>query len=585
MDIQLTEQIIRERANEQSFQKGLAYYKTGAIYNPSRQSTPSGLVLTANCEGSSAPSYRLRAELDAGGVRTASCTCPYDWGGECKHLVALLLMYLHHPDKFTEQKSVSDLLSGLDKDALIAVIARLAEQNPDLYDDVELAVLTVQAASQPKSSAKGKRQTQVSEQVYRKQIKRIFKQSRYDEGNYYDDYGGTPAYVEELEKVRQTAVQFLETGDAEGALIILRVLLEETTEDYDGEMDYDGDLACVIQDIGMPLAEAILSAELDDKSRQALQDSMQEIYDELDDTIESSELEVILDALEHGWEDIPNEEAGEDEDGWPLFGDLQRARLNVLERQGRTDEFLQLAQEADICRYTLKLLQLGRMEEAIAASQNLGYDHEMLAVAQKLREVGRLEEAIALAERGLSLNTNHRREIATWLAPLEESQGRTEMATLAYRTAFDVQPSIALYRRLKKLSGVNWEELRPQLVKKAGEGYMRDTLVDIHLEENEWEAAINIAEREPWSTSLLEKVADKLITIRPEWVIRVSLKQSNALIAKTESKLYPVAAKWLVRAKKAYQHKGQMSDWQAYITDLRATYARRPALQKALMDL
>jgi uncharacterized Zn finger protein len=209
----------------------------------------------------------------------------------------------------------------------------------------------------------------------------------------------------------------------------------------------------------------------------------------------------------------------------------------------------------------------------------------MLAVAQKLREVGRLEEAIALAERGLSLNTNHRREIATWLAPLEESQGRTEMATLAYRTAFDVQPSIALYRRLKKLSGVNWEELRPQLVKKAGEGYMRDTLVDIHLEENEWEAAINIAEREPWSTSLLEKVADKLITIRPEWVIRVSLKQSNALIAKTESKLYPVAAKWLVRAKKAYQHKGQMSDWQAYITDLRATYARRPALQKALMDL
>ena len=110
MDIQLTEQIIRERANEQSFQKGLAYYKTGAIYSASRQSTPGGVVLTAHCEGSSAPSYRLRAELDAGGVRDASCTCPYDWGGDCKHLVALLLMYLHQPDKFAEQKSVSDLL-------------------------------------------------------------------------------------------------------------------------------------------------------------------------------------------------------------------------------------------------------------------------------------------------------------------------------------------------------------------------------------------------------------------------------------------------------------------------------------------
>lgn len=114
---------------------------------------------------------------------------------------------------------------------------------------------------------------------------------------------------------------------------------------------------------------------------------------------------------------------------------------------------------------------------------------------------------------------------------------------------------------------------------------MKNTLVDIHLEEKDWEAAIAIAERETWSTDLLEKVADKLITIRPDWVIRVSFKQSDSLIARTDSKLYAQVAKWLALAKKAYQHKGQASEWQAYISNLRATYARRPALQRELAGL
>lgn len=92
MNIQLTEKIIHSRASDQSYQKGGEYYRSGAIYNPSWQSMEGAVVLTAQCEGSTAPSYRLRVELDAGGVRLATCTCPYDWGGDCKHIVALLLM-------------------------------------------------------------------------------------------------------------------------------------------------------------------------------------------------------------------------------------------------------------------------------------------------------------------------------------------------------------------------------------------------------------------------------------------------------------------------------------------------------------
>ncbi|MFZ5920692.1 MAG: SWIM zinc finger family protein [Chloroflexota bacterium] len=585
MNVQLTEKTIHNRASEQSFQKGLEYYEAGAIFNPARQLTPGGVALTARCEGSSAPSYRLHVELDAGGVRSASCTCPYNWGGDCKHIVALLLMYIHQPEAFSEQKSLSDLLAGLEKEALVALIARLVERDPDLYDALELAIPAVQVSSQPKTASKPeRRQTQVSEQAYRKQITRILKQAYRDD--YYDDWN-EPEYIADLQEVLETGVKFLNAGDAEGALIILRVLLEELTEDYDSDMDYNGDLACVIQDIGTPLAEAILSLELEPGEREELQRAMQHILDNLDEMIEAEDnLELILAALEHGWEELPDEEADWDEyeeEYWMTLNQLKQARLNVLARQGDDDAFLQMAEKSDPKRYALKLLDLGRVDEAIKASEKLDNARDVLEVAQKLRGVGRLREVIALAERGLELKGDDTLQLALWLAPLEESQGRIDMALLAYRTAYDGAPSIEVYRHIKRLAGANWPNLRPALVQKVGN--FPDVLVDVHLEEGDWDAAIKVAESDAWSFHLLEKVAEAVIPHRPDWVIRVALKQSDGLIAQTQSKLYPVAARWLGRAKRAYHQKGQAAEWQAYIDTLRMTYARRPALQREIHGL
>ena len=587
MNVQLTEKQIRERASDQSFQKGQAYYKSGAIYNPARQASPGGVALTAQCEGSSAPFYRLNVELDDGGVRSASCTCPYDWGGDCKHIVALLLMYIHEPDEFSEQKSVSELLAGLDKDALAGLIQHMVERDPDLYDALELAIPAAKVAAQPTTSGNAKkRQTQVSEETYRKQINRILKQAY--RGDYYDDWN-EPGYIGDLQEVLETGIKFLEAGDAEGALIILRVLLEELTEEYDGDMDYNGDLACVIQDIGMPLAEAILSVELDDSAHDELQGAMQNILDNLDEMIEAEdELELILATLERGWDELPNEETEwekYEEEYWMVLDKLKQARLNVLVRRGDDEAFLRLAEKSDVKRHTIKLIELGRLDEAVKASEKLENTSDAFTVAQKLREVGRLNEAIALAEKGLEMGGPYLNQLALWLALLEESQGRKDKALSAYRIAYDESPKIEIYRHIKRLSGTNWENIQLALIRKAGEGYSKEVLVGIHLEESDWDAATKVAEQDMWSFRLLEKVAEAVIPYRPDWVIRVSLNQSDQLISQTQSKLYPIAARWLERAKKAYHQKGQDAEWQAYIDNLRATYVRRPALQREIKEL
>jgi uncharacterized Zn finger protein len=586
MNIHLTEEIIRGRANAQSYQKGLDYYDGNAIYDPTWQAAPNGIVLMAHCEGSDDNSYRLRVELDPGGVQSASCTCPYDWGGDCKHIIALLLMYLRQPEEFTEQKGLDVLLAGLEKADLLALITRLVQNNPDLYDEVELFIPAAKLDAQPLSATptppKEKRPTQVSQDTYRKQIRRIFKQSRYE--NEYEEWGSRPAYLDDLETVQNTAMQFLQSGDAEGALIILRTLLEETLDDYEGEADYEGDAASFIQGLGMPLAEAILSADLDEATRQELEERFGEMLEDLDDAIESSELEVILDVLEYGWRTDDGLLDEESEIDW--LTDLQTAQLNVLERQGRNDEFLALAEKADPLRYTLKLLELGQIKTAITASAMLYDGSQLFVVAQKLREMGHLQEAIALAEQSLQDPKFFNSEMGKWLAPLEEAQGKPEIALQAYHAAYNIFPTYELYRHIKRLAGPAWPNTRPALMQKLDTLRNRGELISIHLDEGEWDAAIALAEQETWyGSGDLERVAEAVIPHRPEWVIRISLKKADELIAPTQSKLYPDAARWLSRAKRAYLHKGQSAEWQAYITDLRSTYARRPSLQKAIAGL
>jgi uncharacterized Zn finger protein len=314
---------------------------------------------------------------------------------------------------------------------------------------------------------------------------------------------------------------------------------------------------------------------------------MQNIRNNLDEMIEAEdELELILAALEHGWEELPDEDTEwetYEEEYWMVLDQLKQARLNVLARQGDDEAFLKSAEKSDIKRYTLKLIELGRVDEAVKSSEKLNNTSDAFVVAQKLRETGRLSDAIALAERGLELKGYYTHQLALWLAPLEESQGRTEMALLAYRTAYDESPSIEIYRQIKRLSGGNWLNLRPALVQKVANN--NAVLVDIHLDEKDWDSAILVVEQDKWSFNLLEKVADAVIPHRPDWVIRVSLKQSDQLIAQTQSKLYPIAARWLERAKKAYHQKGQSAEWQSYIDNLRTTYARRPALQREILGL
>src|SRR5574341_1089252 len=132
----ITESMIRAGTTPESFRRGEEYYREGAISNTAIQ----GALLSGECAGTYAPYYRVQVELDEAGIAGASCTCPSEFGGYCKHIVALLLAYVHHPKSFVAGKAPAQLLADLDQDDLIAILTKLMEEQPELFDRIEALI-------------------------------------------------------------------------------------------------------------------------------------------------------------------------------------------------------------------------------------------------------------------------------------------------------------------------------------------------------------------------------------------------------------------------------------------------------------
>ena len=67
----LTDSIVRADTTPQSFSRGQELYRVGAVTNTALQ----GNLLTAHCEGTMQPYYRISVEFDDAGILNTSCTC------------------------------------------------------------------------------------------------------------------------------------------------------------------------------------------------------------------------------------------------------------------------------------------------------------------------------------------------------------------------------------------------------------------------------------------------------------------------------------------------------------------------------
>lgn len=587
----LSEAIIRQHASDDSFGRGQAYLSDGAVVSLRQR----GATLEAQVEGREPESYRVRCTFDDAGITAATCTCPYTYSGWCAHIVAALLAAARGQG-IEERPSLDILLADLDRGQLQHLLLRLAEDDPALAEWVESETNLARGV---RAASRSPRTRPPDLHAVRRQMiaSLLHPPDRTDRGWYIFRLG--PEASQLLEQVWA----LIRAGDGRTALDMLSAMTDECIDNWESVMEDDEGVTLdfVEERLGPAWREAILSVDLTASEREGWKAKLEAWGSALADYADSDSFEVALRALEEGWDDPALQRALRGEithpelmEGEPTInGDdqnrLTAARLNILERQGRYDEYLNLARAVgQVARYTVMMVRQGH---AVAAAdyglQHLARVDDALTLAQALREVGHMEEAMRIAEHGIQLE-GKRAVLGTWLAELASGLGNAALASRAAIIAFQEEKNIASYLRVQELAGEDWLARREDLL-----GRLRETRdwnlqgpVDIFLHEGLIDDAIALLDRSSYpSPNLISQVAGAAIETNPAWVIQASRKQAEAIMDAAKSGAYGTAAEWLSKAKRAYLAAGREQEWRDYLASLLEKHRRKSRLMPLLRAL
>jgi uncharacterized Zn finger protein len=127
---------IQSWVGEESFRRGLRYFRLSAISQPRRQ----GAAIKARCKGNGPEPYRVSVTFDHAGLTRAECSCPIGSAGRCKHVAALLLAWRDQPASFVEIEDLDAVLDRRTRAELVGLIHELLQHAPDLETLVEVPV-------------------------------------------------------------------------------------------------------------------------------------------------------------------------------------------------------------------------------------------------------------------------------------------------------------------------------------------------------------------------------------------------------------------------------------------------------------
>ena len=358
----------------------------------------------------------------------------------------------------------------------------------------------------------------------------------------------------------------------------------------------DGDTGELFPDLGALWTEAILTADLTPAERegwaQRLADWAKDAGEYgIDEAFDAAEAAAI-----QGWDDpdlqrvLRGERTGDDNreevDRW-YAAELTRARLAVLARQGRHDEYLNLAAaEGQTTAYATMLVRLGRTAEAVTYGlAHLATTDEVLALAQALLEHGDTAGALRVAEHGLTVQ-GYRTRLARWLRDVATSAGETDRALAAARAAVRESADLTDYQAAQELAGERWPAVRDDILAHLRRAStVPHAGVEILLAEGLIDEAIARADAAPYDYTLVEQVANAALPARPDWVLRVCRAQAERIMDEGKSKYYHHAAQWLTKARAAALATGRDAEWRAYMEVLLTRHGRKYSLVPLLQPL
>ena len=589
----LTEDAVRARASQQSFARGRDYFESSNVIEVTWRDGQ----LSAQVQGSDWETYIVRVRFDGQEIGDTDCTCSYDWGGDCKHIVAVLLFLVQNPELIEQRPLITDLLNPLSREQLVDMLLELTDDFPAIIDTLESLATRATLLKEAPQTPTG--QTPIDFNLLRRHIKaelRASLQTGYDgwgEDRFYDSDLGSA-----LEPALEQAQSYLNAGDPRSALAILETSAGAWDEGISSLDEFVQDaFEDFAEEFTSPLAElwaeALLSTDLTVDERaywiEVLDDHSQSLYG-------GGSLELALAAAQQGWDYPPLvavlqgevTEKGAWEGEPPDYGDLlAEIRLRVLERRGQLQEYLYLAEaEGQFMLYLNMLVRLGETDKAVGeAMESLTRPEDFLELVRSIAKHDTINKAFSLAQHGLGLKSTHgTAELAVWLRDQALRHRRNDLALWAAQRALAEKVSLQNYRRLQEITGSEWERLKPEALKIVAADISPDNQVDVYLYEKMYPQAIETVGSAGWFYQI-DKVIEAVKAQYPEWAFEQCSHRADQIMDAGHAKDYAVAADWLRRGRDILVAAGMHARWDDHLSALMETHQRKYKLMPMLQNL
>ena len=545
----ITESVIRKLASEQSFGKGYVYYEDGSVVKV----WSSKSVYHAQVEGTRLYDVTISGK---NGAIEADCTCPYDWGGICKHIVAAMLAICHDGKvkKVREETpDVKALVGKVDATRLKKFLIDALTADEKLLKDFAIF-------------ARGDKETDKTVDKYKNAVLAQFNKLGEWE-DYYDDY-----YDNYESPVPEIVDTFMETA----AKYAAQKNYKEAAKMYQGLAD-----ACI-----EAFREEQFEGFADDmhfSAREACK-RISELAGQIGPSLNAKK--PYLDYLVAAYHALERPA-----DFAETFKQAVRTRDEAAYVLGRKD-----ADFAPLVRLNL-LITKGNHDEIIHFGEGVYREHTETTVplAEFYLKHGKREKAIALAEETLEcLQKNGKNEPYLW-EPTESQKQIRLFLDRCYDPAIeyaktvenlmmllDLESEINHYRKLRSILRTAKEKQAAldRLDGLLGEDY--DLLFKIYALEKDQERLLRLAGK-----SLRFDVFDHIVkTIRdtyPEECFELYKKKINGFLESVKKRSgYRQAAYWLRLMK---QIPGRQDKFRKYVEHLRTKYSKRSALKEEIKSL
>jgi hypothetical protein len=542
---------LRELAGDKVFARGEAYYCDRQVEilanEPSRV-----LAQVAGTED-------YRTVLTGRGAEIGGeCSCPAfaDWGF-CKHMVAAALTANAAGAEGTAQgdgafAQIRDHLKAQGIDALVDMVVGLAERDLALFRKLDMAAAT--AGADDRTLATRLREA-------------IDGATRIDG---FIDYYEASGWAAGVAEVLDTVADLVPAGRASLALTLVEHAIDEIEQAFEGIDDSDGHLGALLErasDIHLAacraappdpvaLARDLFARELVD-DHDAFYNSVA-VYNEVLGEAGLAEYRRL--AIE-AWEELPPRTAGDRARDAFADHDARYAPLRTM-----LDYFAE---------------RTGGVEARIALrAKDLSTTYCYLELAEFCLAHGRPDEALRHAEAGLWLFEDEppdERLVFFAVELLAKADRKNDALEQLWR-AFAKAPSLALFKRLRRLGGTqarerSLERLRARLAEDRPTPWSSpaDLLIQVLMEEKMWEAAWATVRQHGASPHLKHSLAKASEATHPDAARAVYAARVDELVEAGGNHSYQEAAGLIARIA-ALHGTGEQA---AYVADLKERFRRK----------